>query len=85
LSPGEDYRGILTLPAIKSYLDRPCLIISAEDDNYASVSSRKLAEAGGEGTELFQYGSGGHGTLLFESQADLSDRLIQYMKNNLKY
>lgn len=82
ISPGEDYRGVQTLPAIKLLENRPCLIISAEDDNYSSVSSRKLA--GGEGITLFQYEAGGHGTLLFEAQVDFSDRLIQYMLTHLK-
>lgn len=84
MSPGEDYRGVLAPPALQQYGDRPCLIILSEDDNYSSVSSRKLKEAGGEGTELFQYTTGGHGTLMFETQSDLPERLIRYMINNLK-
>ena len=83
LSPGEDYRGVLTIPAMKEYGHRPCLIIAAEDDNYSMVSSKKLAETAGEGTDLHLYTSGGHGTHLFESHADLSEILIQYFQSKL--
>jgi dienelactone hydrolase len=84
LSPGLDYRGVKTEDALRAYGDRPVLIIAAQDDNYASVSSTTLASIGGAATELFQYESGGHGTFLFESQADLSERLIRFMNNHLK-
>jgi len=84
LSPGESYRDLLTIPAMQQYQDRECLIISAEDDNYSSVSSQKLMAVAGSETQHFQYSSGGHGTLLFESQSDLSQRLIQYMLTHLQ-
>jgi predicted alpha/beta-fold hydrolase len=84
LSPGLDYRGVKTEAALRKFGNRPILIIAAQDDNYASVSSNTLASIGGTATEYFQYESGGHGTFLFESQADLSERLLRFMNNYLK-
>lgn len=78
LSPGEVFRGVMTKPAMVSYLGRPALLVAAEDDNYSAVSARTLRNLNGA-SELVVYPTGGHGTFLFESRPELTSRILDFV------
>ncbi len=83
LSPGLNYFGNMpTPPAVKSYGDRPLLLVAAEDDKESADSVRKLKSAGaGDKYETQIYDKGGHGTALFA--VGLQDLLEQFLTKSL--
>ncbi len=83
LSPGINYFGNMpTEPAIKSYGDRPLLLVAAEDDKESADSVRKLKEIGANDKyETKIYEKGGHGTALFD--VGLQDLLEQFLVKSL--
>ncbi len=85
LSPGINYFDNLpTEPAIKSYGDRPILLVAAEDDKESADAVRKLKEVGGNNKyEAKIYGKGGHGTNIFDAKVGLQDTLEQFLVKNL--
>ncbi len=85
LSPGINYFDNLpTLPAIKTYGDRPLLLVAAEDDKESADSVRKLKEVGANDKyEVKIYPKGGHGTNIFDANVGLQDLLEQFLMKNL--
>ncbi|MGI8788820.1 MAG: alpha/beta hydrolase [Pyrinomonadaceae bacterium] len=83
LSPGINYFDSLpTEPAIKSYGNRPLLLVAAEDDKESADAVRQLKEVGANDKyETKVYEKGGHGTALFE--VGLQDLLEQFLTKNL--
>ncbi|MDP3985744.1 MAG: alpha/beta fold hydrolase [bacterium] len=81
LSPGLDYRGILTEPLAEKLSDEQrVMLIAAEDDAEASECVPVLAEKISGPHELKLFKSGGHGTKLFESHPDLQQEIIEWIK-----
>lgn len=78
LSPGESYRG-WKLPPPDSGVSIPILAVSAADDDYALVSARKL-KAAEPSLTLLEFEKGGHGTFLFDSQPQLLDSIIVFLR-----
>jgi pimeloyl-ACP methyl ester carboxylesterase len=84
LSPGLDYRGVTTEPAMSTYSDRPILLVASEDDAYSADSIRQLANLA-TGTAVLQlYENAGHGTAMFAAAPDLSDLIIEWLNTHLK-
>ena len=80
LSPGLDYRGVETAPAMAAYGDRPVLIIASTEDTYSANSSRDLAtQALNENSFLHLYSGAGHGTNMFGRAEDLTQRLLDWL------
>jgi dienelactone hydrolase len=82
LSPGLDYKGITTPEAAAAYGNRPALIAVAKGDNYAAMSSDKLAEKLGASATLKIYDGSQHGTRLFQEQKDFGAFLLDWTKTN---
>lgn len=86
LSPGINYFGSMkTEPAVKSFGDRPLLMVAADDDSESADAVRKLKQAGGK--DLYEteiYPKGGHGTTLLYAGVGLEDRLEGFLEKSLK-
>ncbi len=83
LSPGLNYFGNMpTEPAVKSYENRPLLLVAADDDKESADSVRKL-KALGDKYEVQIYPKGGHGTGLFDAKVGLEDLLEQFLTKSL--
>lgn len=86
LSPGINYFGSMkTEPAVKSFGDRPLLMVAADDDSESADAVRKLKQAGGK--DLYEteiYPKGGHGTALLYAGVGLEDRLEGFLEKSLK-
>lgn len=85
LSPGINYFDNLpTMQAIKSYGDRPLLLVAAEDDKESADAVRKLKKAGANDKyEVKIYEKGGHGTNIFEANVGLQDLLEEFLMKSL--
>lgn len=82
LSPGLDYRGIVTEEAAAAYGRRPVLVVAAKEDGYAAMSAQKLAEKIGASATLKIYEGGEHGTRLFKEEKDFGGFLLDWTKTN---
>lgn len=81
LSPGNDYRGVNIAGAVRD-VGVPILYVSSKDDSQSSQAFPGLLNnTGTPGREksLIMYDSGGHGTDLFATQADLLSRIISFI------
>ena len=85
LSPGLNYFGNMpTEPAVKSYGDRPLLLVAADDNAESADSVKKLKTAGSNDKyEVKIYEKGGHGTGLFKAKVGLEDLLEQFLTKSL--
>ena len=84
LSPGLDYRGVKTEPAMALYGDRPVLIVASSEDSYSAESSQTLADqAVNSGSQLHLYDGAGHGTNMFSRADDLTQRLLDWLGSHL--
>lgn len=85
LSPGLNYFGHMpTEPAVKSYGDRPLLLVAADDDKESADSVKKLKATGANNKyEVKIYEKGGHGTGLFKARVGLEDLLEQFLTKSL--
>ncbi|MEZ5427581.1 MAG: alpha/beta fold hydrolase [Pyrinomonadaceae bacterium] len=85
LSPGLNYFGNMpTMPAVKSYGERPLLLVAAEDDPDSADAVKKLKEAGAsEKYEAKIYPKGGHGTGIFKAGVGLQDALEEFLRKSL--
>ena len=80
LSPGLDYRGVLTEPEIEAFGNRPVLIVASSEDRYSAQSSQTLADlALHSQSELILYDGAGHGTNMFGGEPSLAQTLIDWL------
>lgn len=68
LSPGLDYKGVMTEDAMANYAGRPVLIAASEEDTYSAQSSQKLYSLAGEKSEIKIYPAATHGTEIIMGQ-----------------
>lgn len=83
LSPGLDYRGVVTTPAMGRLApERGVYLVAAEDDGYSRDSVRELSKNMREDSRhvLKIFESGGHGTRLFEARPEFMDELVEWLK-----
>ncbi len=83
LSPGLDYLGLKTEPAMRKYTDRPALLIAGADDPYARRSIAELATLGPGVRDVRTVESGGHGTVLLARSPDLVTQLVDWFRRTL--
>ncbi len=84
LSPGLDYRNLHAEAALRKYGGRPLLMISSEEDGYATRSVRRLQKAAGAGNRDVRVVNGaGHGTAMLSRQPDLISQLIAWFQQTL--
>ncbi len=79
LSPGSDYRGVQTAPAMEVYRERSALIVASDEDDYSAESCRELKNLAGESAELKIYEDSGHGTDIFGPQPQLETEVISWI------
>lgn len=83
LSPGLNYRGILTEPAVKTIAQRPALLEAAMDDAAAAMSVMQL----GADNPLVMtkvWPSGGHANAIIAAHPDELTRLADLVAASLK-
>jgi dienelactone hydrolase len=83
LSPGIDYRGLRPEAAIKKYGDRPAMLVSSQEDSYATNSARELAGSGPGVRDLRILNAAGHGTNMLVHQPDLAVALVDWFRRTL--
>ena len=83
LSPSLDYRGLRIEAAVRKYGDRPALLVSSDDDPYATRSVKDLQKAGGGTREGLLLSQAGHGTTMLGRNADLARVLVDWFRRTL--
>lgn len=80
LSPGLDYRGVLTESAIKQLgANQKVWIIAAQADEYSADSTKTLAELRPDISKSTIFNGSDHGTDLFESQKMLVNDIVKFI------
>ena len=79
LSPGLNYRGVSTVPAI-SKMTRPVLLVASEDDEYSAQSVRRLDQLAPGPKLLRMYPHAGHGTQIFGAGVGLEKEILSFLK-----
>lgn len=84
LSPGIDYRGVLTEPYLGvSGRPRRILFVTSKDDGNNVAMTRRLYEITPQGTEkrIIEYTNAGHGTDMFgKEMPDVAAESIQWLR-----
>ena len=83
LSPGIDYRGLRTEPAMKKFAARPALLLGSTRDPYARRSIRHLTAIGSGTREVRLTDAVAHGTTLLLRDPDLIGALVDWFKRTL--
>jgi dienelactone hydrolase len=83
LSPSLDYRGLRIEQAARKYGSRPALLVSSDDDPYATRSVKDLKKAGGGIRETLLVSHAGHGTTMLGRDADLARALVDWFRRTL--
>ena len=79
LSPGLDYKGVVTKSLLeKIATDQQVFLIASEDDSYSADSARALAETNPR-AKLKIYDRAGHGTNMWFSQPALLPELVEWL------
>lgn len=79
ISPGLDYHGIATEPAMRSYVKRPSLLVTAEGDAYAAASAQTLKRIAPAFCELREYPGAAHGTNLINASDEVVDQILYWL------
>lgn len=83
LSPGLDYRGVVTEDPMARFGSRPILIVASEEDVYSAGSSRTLADLAQGESQLEIYNGAGHGTNMFNAEPELATLILTWLDQNL--
>lgn len=83
LSPSLDYRGLRIEAAVRKYGNRPVLLVSSDDDPYATRSVHDLQKAGGGTREAVVLSRAGHGTVMLGRDQDLTRMLVDWFRRTL--
>jgi len=83
LSPSLDYRGLRIEAALRKYGGRPALLISSDEDAYATRTVKDLQKAGGGIREKLLLSQAGHGTVMLSRDSDLVRTLVDWFRRTL--
>jgi alpha-beta hydrolase superfamily lysophospholipase len=83
LSPSVDYRGLKIEAALRKYGARPALLVSSDDDPYATRSVKDLRKAGAGTREALVLTHAGHGTTMLAHDPDLARTLVDWFRRTL--
>ena len=83
LSPGLNYRGLTTEPALRSYGARPLFLAAGEDDFPSAQAVRRLAAAAQGEVVSKVYPGTAHGTDLLDAPVDLDAALVAFLRSKL--
>lgn len=82
LSPGLDYKGVITPDAIRRYGARPVLLVASKDDAYGARSAQALdAQAKGE-HRLEVYEAAGKGTKMLNREPGLEGMVLGFVQSH---
>lgn len=88
LSPGLRHRDVLAVNPIKSYLDRPILMVAAESDRRSWAETPILhalaKRSAGESNASLFWTERGHGTAMLYYNKDLVDRIVEWIANPIR-
>lgn len=80
LSPGLDYRGVLTMPAIEQLQPhQSVLLVASQEDEYAYESCKKMCAARSEQIQCMQVSNAGHGTDMMNAEKGLDKKIIEWI------
>lgn len=82
LSPGLDYKGILTGEAMKRYGARPVLIVASQDDTYGVRSATALDGLAQGPHTLTLFEAAGKGTKMFNREPGLEGQLLGFVNTS---
>jgi alpha-beta hydrolase superfamily lysophospholipase len=83
LSPSLDYRGLRIEAAVRKIGSRPVLLVSSDDDPYATRTVHDLQKAGGGAREAVVLSRAGHGTVMLGRDQDLARMLVDWFRRTL--
>lgn len=83
LSPSLDYRGLRIEAALRKYGARPALLVSSDDDAYATRSVKDLGKTAGGVRDTLLLSQAGHGTTMLARNADLARMLVDWFRRTL--
>lgn len=83
LSPGLNYRGVTTEPALRDYGVRPLLLVAAEEDAASAAAVRQLAQAAPRETVVKLYPGAAHGTELLAVGGPLAQEILAFLQSRL--
>lgn len=83
LSPGLNYRGVTTEPALRDYGARPLLLLAAEEDSPSAAAVRRLAELAQGESVVKLYPGAAHGTELLAAGGSVGDEIIAFLRPRL--
>ncbi len=80
-SPGLDYRGVLTLPAVGSLRTGQSLFLAASnDDSYSLETIRALYDAAHVAKDKRELRNAGHGTTMCEREPAIMEDITNWLK-----
>ncbi len=83
LSPGLNYRGVATEPALRDYGVRPLLLMAAEEDLTSARAVRRLAKAAQSDPVVKLYPGDAHGTNLFQIGLPVGEDIVTFLHGRL--
>lgn len=83
LSPGRNYRGVTTEPALRAYGARPLFLAAAEEDIVSAPAVRRLAEVAQGEVVAKLYPGQAHGTGLLTVGLPLDQEIVAFLKRHL--
>lgn len=82
LSPGLDYRGVKTEPAIKNLTaSQKIWIVTAQGDSYSTESTKTLVKLRPDIAVSTIFKGAEHGTNLFQPQPDLIQKIVNFLNS----
>lgn len=83
LSPGQNYRGVTTEPAMRDYGARPLLLLGSEEDLSSAPAVHRLAAVAQGATTTKLYPGRAHGTDLLGSGSPASEEILAFLRAHL--
>jgi pimeloyl-ACP methyl ester carboxylesterase len=84
LSPGLNYKGVKSGGALKTYGNRPVLIVAAEDDRFAPRSAEALESVAKGQVHYELLPEGGHGTKMLTRSPYLESLVMSWLAGTFK-
>jgi esterase/lipase len=81
LSPGLEYKGIVTNQTIRN-CTKPIFIVASNEDTYSARSATVLYESAQGKKEIKLYDNAGHGASMF-ARTDLDKLIVNWLNDNL--
>lgn len=82
LSPGLNYRGVESQPAMAEYGKRPVLIVASRDDPGSAEIAQLLYEEAQGPKKLILFDEAGHGTEMLAYEKELKEEVIAWMNQH---